>query len=149
MGHPQCPAPPDRRGTLTQTHGCLRASWAVILLAGLMVSIWLIRFLASGVTVSHSGEGNCNRNRGRGGARAGSRGGVMVTQRAIGSNFGGVTLRFFHLLCTDNLSKYLNDFSKKKTRFSINVIPLHFTKTCGSTVQQSVQKESMQKNPYG
>lgn len=44
--------------TLTQTHGCLRASWAVILLAGLMVSIWLIRFLASGVTVSHSGEGN-------------------------------------------------------------------------------------------
>lgn len=43
---------------LTQTHGCLRASWAVILLDGLMVSIWLIRFLASGVTVSHSGEGN-------------------------------------------------------------------------------------------
>lgn len=45
-------------GVLTQTHGCLSASWAVILLAGLIVSIWLIRFLASGVTVSHSGEGN-------------------------------------------------------------------------------------------
>lgn len=43
---------------LTQTHGCFRASWAVILLAGLMVNIWLMRFLASGVTVSHSGEGN-------------------------------------------------------------------------------------------
>lgn len=43
---------------LTQTHGCFRASWAVILLAGLIVSIWLIRFFASGVTVSHSGEGN-------------------------------------------------------------------------------------------
>lgn len=43
---------------LTQTHGCFRASWAVILLAGLIVSIWLIRFLASGVTVSHSGDGN-------------------------------------------------------------------------------------------
>lgn len=43
---------------LTQTHGCLRASWAVILFAGLIVSIWLIRFFASGVTVSHSGEGN-------------------------------------------------------------------------------------------
>lgn len=44
---------------LTQTHGCLRASWAVMRLAGLMVSIWLMRFFASGVTVSHSGEGNC------------------------------------------------------------------------------------------
>lgn len=43
---------------LTQTHGCLRASWAVMRLAGLMVSIWLMRFFASGVTVSHSGEGN-------------------------------------------------------------------------------------------
>lgn len=49
-----------RRGdtALTQTHGCLRASWAVMRLAGLMVSIWLMRFFASGVTVSHSGEGN-------------------------------------------------------------------------------------------
>jgi len=44
--------------TLTQIHGCLIAWSAVILFAGLMVSIWLIRFLASGVTVSHSGEGN-------------------------------------------------------------------------------------------
>lgn len=44
--------------TLTQTHGCLSAWSAVILFAGLMVSIWLMRFLASGVTVSHSGEGN-------------------------------------------------------------------------------------------
>lgn len=35
---------------------------AVTLLAGLMVSILLIRSLASGVTVSHSGEGNCSRN---------------------------------------------------------------------------------------
>ena len=43
---------------LTETHGCLRASWAVILLAGLIVNIWLIRFLASGVTESHSGDGN-------------------------------------------------------------------------------------------
>lgn len=47
-----------RARALTQTHGCFRASWAVILLAGLIVSIWLIRFLASGVTVSHSGDGN-------------------------------------------------------------------------------------------
>lgn len=48
---------------LTQTHGCLRASCAVILLAGLMVNIWLMRFLASGVTVSHSGEGNYRKHR--------------------------------------------------------------------------------------
>lgn len=46
---------------LTQTHGCFRASWAVMRLAGLMVSIWLMRFLASGVTVSHSGDGNYGR----------------------------------------------------------------------------------------
>lgn len=45
-------------GTLTQTHGCFSASCAVMRLAGLMVSIWLMRFLASGVTVSHSGDGN-------------------------------------------------------------------------------------------
>lgn len=49
-------------GTPTQIQGCLRASVAVTLLAGLMVSILLIRSLASGVTVSHSGEGNCSRN---------------------------------------------------------------------------------------
>lgn len=42
---------------LTQIHGCLRASEAVIRLAGFTDNIWLIRFLASGVTVSHSGDG--------------------------------------------------------------------------------------------
>lgn len=47
-----------RAGRLTQTHGCFSASCAVMRLAGLMVSIWLMRFLASGVTVSHSGDGN-------------------------------------------------------------------------------------------
>lgn len=41
----------------TQIHGCLRASLAVILLLGFTVSIWLMRFFASGVTVSHSGDG--------------------------------------------------------------------------------------------
>lgn len=50
-------------GALTQTQGCLSAWSAVILLAGLIVNIWLIRFLASGVTVSHSGEGNCEAQR--------------------------------------------------------------------------------------
>ena len=45
---------------LTQIHGCLRASSERILLAGFTVSIWLIRFLASGVTVSHSGDGYWN-----------------------------------------------------------------------------------------
>ena len=44
---------------LTHIHGCLSASCAVIRLAGFTVSILLIRFLASGVTVSHSGEGYC------------------------------------------------------------------------------------------
>ena len=44
---------------LTHIQGCLRASVAVILLAGLTVNILLIRFLASGVTVSHSGDGYC------------------------------------------------------------------------------------------
>ena len=47
---------------LTQIQGCLRASVALIRLAGLTVNILLIRFLASGVTVSHSGEGYCNTN---------------------------------------------------------------------------------------
>lgn len=37
----------------------MRASAAVTLLAGLMVSILLMRSLASAVTVSHSGDGNC------------------------------------------------------------------------------------------
>lgn len=45
------------RVILTQIHGCFKASAAVILLFGFTVSIWFIRFLASGVTVSHSGEG--------------------------------------------------------------------------------------------
>lgn len=44
--------------SLTQIHGCFSASEAVIRLAGLIVSILLIRSLASGVTVSHSGDGN-------------------------------------------------------------------------------------------
>lgn len=46
------------RGELTEIHGCLRASEAVMRLAGLMVNILLIRSFASGVTVSHSGDGN-------------------------------------------------------------------------------------------
>lgn len=45
--------------TRTQIQGCLRASAAVMRLLGLMVSILLMRSLASGVTVSHSGDGNC------------------------------------------------------------------------------------------
>lgn len=52
--------------TRTQIQGCLRASAAVMRLLGLMVSILLMRSLASGVTVSHSGDGNCqerHRNR--------------------------------------------------------------------------------------
>lgn len=46
----------------TAIHGCLRASTAVILLAWSTVSIFLMRSFASAVTVSHSGNGNCNRN---------------------------------------------------------------------------------------
>lgn len=46
-----------RVNKLTQIHGCLRASAAVILLPGLTVNIWFMRFFASGVTVSHSGLG--------------------------------------------------------------------------------------------
>ena len=41
----------------TQIQGCFSASDAVILLAGLTVSILFMRFFASGVTVSHSGDG--------------------------------------------------------------------------------------------
>jgi len=41
----------------TQIHGCLSASAAVMRLAGLTVSMLLIRFFASWVTVSHSGDG--------------------------------------------------------------------------------------------
>lgn len=44
---------------LTQIHGCFNASDAVMRLYGLTVSIWLIKFFASGVTVSHSGDGYC------------------------------------------------------------------------------------------
>ena len=40
-----------------QIQGCFNASAAVIRFAGLTVSIELIKFFASGVTVSHSGEG--------------------------------------------------------------------------------------------
>ena len=47
----------DMSRCITQIHGCLRASAAVMRLAGLTVNIWLMRFLASGVTVSHSGDG--------------------------------------------------------------------------------------------
>lgn len=42
-----------------QIQGCFSASSAVIRLAGFTVSIELIRFFASGVTVSHSGDGYC------------------------------------------------------------------------------------------
>lgn len=44
---------------LTDIQGCFRASAAVMRLDGFMVNILLIRSFASGVTVSHSGEGNC------------------------------------------------------------------------------------------
>lgn len=42
---------------LTDIQGCLSASCAVIRLCGFTVNIWLIKFLASDVTVSHSGYG--------------------------------------------------------------------------------------------
>lgn len=42
-----------------QIHGCFSAPAAVILFAGFTVSIESIRFFASGVTVSHSGDGYC------------------------------------------------------------------------------------------
>lgn len=51
-----------RGNKLTEIQGCFSASAAVILFAGLMVSILLMRSLASGVTVSHSGEGNYAEN---------------------------------------------------------------------------------------
>ncbi len=41
----------------TQIQGCFKASIALILFAGFTVNIWLIKFLASAVTVSHSGDG--------------------------------------------------------------------------------------------
>ena len=44
----------------TLIHGCLSAWAAVIRLAGLTVNILLMRFLASVVTVSHSGDGYYN-----------------------------------------------------------------------------------------
>ena len=46
-----------RAWRLTQIHGCFNASDAVMRLYGLTVNIWLIKFFASGVTVSHSGDG--------------------------------------------------------------------------------------------
>ena len=48
----------SRRVSLTEIQGCFRASAAVMRFPGLIVSILLMRSLASGVTVSHSGEGN-------------------------------------------------------------------------------------------
>lgn len=42
---------------LTHIHGCFKASEAVILLEGLTVNMLFIRLFASGVTVSHSGDG--------------------------------------------------------------------------------------------
>lgn len=47
----------NNNNIITQIHGCLRASAEVIRLAGLTVNIELIRFFASAVTVSHSGDG--------------------------------------------------------------------------------------------
>jgi hypothetical protein len=47
----------SERQQLTQIHGCLSASEAVMRLLGLTVSMLSMRFLASGVTVSHSGDG--------------------------------------------------------------------------------------------
>ena len=47
----------SRNERLTHIHGCLSASEAVMRLAGLTVSMLLMRCLASGVTVSHSGDG--------------------------------------------------------------------------------------------
>lgn len=44
---------------LTQIQGCLSASCAVIRLDGFTVNMLFMRFFASGVTVSHSGEGYC------------------------------------------------------------------------------------------
>jgi len=49
----------DATRSLWQIQGCLRACSAVILRPGGTVSIELIRFFASGVTVSHSGDGYC------------------------------------------------------------------------------------------
>lgn len=49
----------ESRAVRTQIQGCLSASEAVILLDGFTANILLMRFLASGVTVSHSGEGYC------------------------------------------------------------------------------------------
>ena len=41
----------------------MSASCAVMRFEGLTVNILLMRFFASGVTVSHSGEGYCNRSK--------------------------------------------------------------------------------------
>lgn len=63
--------------SLTEIQGCLSASAAVMRLDGLMVSILLMRSLASGVTVSHSGEGNY-RGEGRRHREEGRRGGRRI-----------------------------------------------------------------------
>lgn len=52
-----------KQSKITQIQGCFRASNAVIRFDGFTVSIWLIKFFASGVTVSHSGEGYCHKNK--------------------------------------------------------------------------------------
>lgn len=49
----------------TTIQGCFKASAAVILLLWSTVSILLIRSLASSVTLSHSGEGNCEKKKKR------------------------------------------------------------------------------------
>ena len=48
---------------ITQIQGCFKASLALIRFAGLTVNMRLIRFLASAVTVSHSGEGYYEKRR--------------------------------------------------------------------------------------
>ena len=46
---------------LTHIQGCLSASTALMRLLGFTVNIQLMRFFASDVTVSHSGDGYCDR----------------------------------------------------------------------------------------
>lgn len=62
----ECPDWPILYTVLTDIHGCFRASAAVIRLDGLIVNILLMRSFASGVTVSHSGDGNCKGKEARG-----------------------------------------------------------------------------------
>lgn len=79
---------------LTDIQGCFRASAAVMRLDGLMVSILLMRSFASGVTVSHSGEGNCQQRdwvrdgREQGEEQQSSAIGVVVLQPQVGAGRG-------------------------------------------------------------